>query len=448
MPRVELLPVTFDKERLLMWADENFRRITDAVDKLSSPVVGGGGGLTVPAGNVSSGTFGSNVGGGAFTFNSQVRFTNTSARTLFWEGLELAHPANVPYIDFHKSADPDEAADYRWRMILGWFTSPGDADTFNIRRSDYPWGRAIIGNSALGAYAWDSGYASFGHPDRIDISASTWQFLARNNGWVGMNSWNQDGELSRDGTIKMYLRSDGVGTTDWIRMLSSGIGIYHQGGGGGWFCNNGDNHIRSYSGNTYSGEFRIGLGVWGGGHAVGGHYDWRSNGGCGILQRWDGRVWCRSGTNEFTITVNGSDFFNVNNSGGWCDFRANLPALGGTTMVFAGSQQMGPTSSRAEIKTDIRPAELGANNPLWKFEVKKFKWHPEKLANAKEINDRHPDGVYGLIIEQVHGLLPESTHPSPYDGRPMGFDQQVLNGVVVDAIQHLKSEIDTLKRGK
>jgi len=36
MPRVELLPVTYDPNRLLMWADENFRRISDAIDKMFS----------------------------------------------------------------------------------------------------------------------------------------------------------------------------------------------------------------------------------------------------------------------------------------------------------------------------------------------------------------------------------------------------------------------------
>lgn len=73
MPKVELLPVTYDPDRLLMWADENFRRITDAIGALASP---GSSGLSVPAGNVVAGTFGANVGGGIFTFNTQLVIDN------------------------------------------------------------------------------------------------------------------------------------------------------------------------------------------------------------------------------------------------------------------------------------------------------------------------------------------------------------------------------------
>ncbi len=38
MPKVELLPVTYDPDRLHMWADENFRRVVDAVDILDTEV--------------------------------------------------------------------------------------------------------------------------------------------------------------------------------------------------------------------------------------------------------------------------------------------------------------------------------------------------------------------------------------------------------------------------
>jgi hypothetical protein len=42
MPKVELLPVTYDSEALLMWADENFRRTADAIASLKASDIGGG----------------------------------------------------------------------------------------------------------------------------------------------------------------------------------------------------------------------------------------------------------------------------------------------------------------------------------------------------------------------------------------------------------------------
>lgn len=44
MPKAELLPVTYDPDRLHMWADENFRRIVDAHNQLDTNVAG----LSVP----------------------------------------------------------------------------------------------------------------------------------------------------------------------------------------------------------------------------------------------------------------------------------------------------------------------------------------------------------------------------------------------------------------
>jgi hypothetical protein len=90
MPRVELLPVTFDPDRLLMWADENFRRISDAVDK-GTPDLSG----NFPIANY---TFPGNV-----TINSP--FLNT--------GLELRNTTGDVFIDFTRTPG---TADYNMRI--------------------------------------------------------------------------------------------------------------------------------------------------------------------------------------------------------------------------------------------------------------------------------------------------------------------------------------------
>ena len=56
---------------------------------------------------------------GTYTFPSKMRFAGTGAnRNYFWDGLELALPSGLPYIDFHNSANPEEATDYVGRLQL------------------------------------------------------------------------------------------------------------------------------------------------------------------------------------------------------------------------------------------------------------------------------------------------------------------------------------------
>src|ERR1700750_2739911 len=78
MGKVELLPVTYDPERLLMWADENFRRITDMVNTIGSAAPSG---AIIPAGNVQAGTFGANVGNGDYTFPGNLAIASNIAVT-------------------------------------------------------------------------------------------------------------------------------------------------------------------------------------------------------------------------------------------------------------------------------------------------------------------------------------------------------------------------------
>lgn len=76
----------------------------------------------VPAGDVIAGTFGANQGNGTFSFPGILRSTfapgTAPAPNRYWDGLELASPNSTPYLDFHRSTNPEEATDYNMRFIL------------------------------------------------------------------------------------------------------------------------------------------------------------------------------------------------------------------------------------------------------------------------------------------------------------------------------------------
>lgn len=81
---------------------------------------------TLPASQVTTGTFGAGnyVFPADLTVNGQFEhrgvFPNNAR---FWSGLEIAHEASTPFIDFHRSTNPEEATDYNVRLINdsnGW----------------------------------------------------------------------------------------------------------------------------------------------------------------------------------------------------------------------------------------------------------------------------------------------------------------------------------------
>lgn len=106
-----------------LFGQEEWARRGEPVFTSAGQIAAGtfGPGVLIPAGQVTAGTFGS----GNFTFPAtldvtgilRLRGTGVPGPNRFWDGLELAHPSSTPYIDFHRSTNPEEATDYNVRLI-------------------------------------------------------------------------------------------------------------------------------------------------------------------------------------------------------------------------------------------------------------------------------------------------------------------------------------------
>jgi hypothetical protein len=418
MPKVELLPVTYDPERLLMWADENFRRISDTVNNLGSAAPGG---LTVLAANVSAGTFGANVGNGDYTFPGQV-FVATKLRIGDSPGGAYGNPyisVDVTSRSYTVAGNYVILADY----LNTFVNAPTGGNVFcRVNNND----RLTVSNTTVGHPSCDT---------YIDWQKSHYirGIDANHRLWVpaivgGYGPWNQDGAVL-NGWATLTLWNGGYAAG--MQML----------GGGALYCQ-GDVH-GSYG--VFGEEW---IGTWAGGHGTVGRNGTLSLGGnpLGYMMRNDGNCWIGV-SGPLNFRMDGSDIMYVANSGGWNDFRPNLyNNLSGSTVQRSGTNQLGYVASRSEVKENITKMRLGRDNPLFKVTPRRFHWDEYVVVGGKEHNEHAPDGIAGVLIEELAPLAPDACHPNVLDGKPAHLDERVLIGYLIECVQTLASEIDDLKK--
>lgn len=191
-----------------------------------------------------------------------------------------------------------------------------------------------------------------------------------------------------------------------------------------------------------------------------------------------GSVFIRCANNGATVATFGNTNQGTGNDLNIC---LALPPIGGiVTQWSAGSHQFGYTPSAVRNKEKIRTLretedlDAGEHNPIFKLRPIRHKWkkwtHPGSpgLVNADEINSRHPNGVVGLLAEEVFEICPDAVHvkeakpewhwqegdPLPEtdkDGKPVlykpaepesiiGLDSDRLLAYVIDAVQFSKEE--------
>lgn len=366
--------------------------------------------------------------------------------TNFLDGLELYHPAGTPYIDFHRSANAagDSNADFNVRLINNAANILHvDGTAANVKLESNVW--------RLGVYESDWSYAHFGHRDWMNTANSRWQFLARNNGWVGVNASNgQQIDLSNDGNLKVWVRSDGIHSNDWMRCDTSGVGIYFAPGDGGWKMHNGDSWIYAHNDkDIYTGNhMRAGdayMRTWGGG---GGHSIfscWGASNTKGFLTRNDGNEWVMMETQFFIRGNDGGDYFNFYRFG---DVRLNVPTVppGDPDLRIAGSHQLLRNASNRALKkniTSIKPNE----NPVWDIPTVRYHWKDDKRENGARFNARNPKGRPGFIAEDLFEVAPDATTVND-DGTPNGPDVWSLLAYIIAGMQELKKQVDKLEGKK
>lgn len=186
-------------------------------------------------------------------FRSKYSTTSPPGGSRFWSGLELAHPALTPFIDFHNSTDPEESTNYTWRLIQE------SATNF-----------ALLVNGGTG---FGSGFRFF----------SDGEFDCNHIGVGGDNTVNA-----------------GVMTYDWFRAKGNN-GTFFQDWGGGWFMSD-TTWIRAYQDKSIYTAATVGAGVARMGaltyadHANFCHSNFVGSAQrYGFLQRWDGWIWISGG---------------------------------------------------------------------------------------------------------------------------------------------------------
>lgn len=171
----------------------------------------------------------------------------------------------------------------------------------------------------------------------------------------------------------------------------------------------------------------------------------------------------------------------------------DLPNLGAQAAVVftvgGGSRQLGVNTSSGVHKENIRSLkdtpdlDSGIHNPVFKMRPVRFNWKQREhhggpgVVDAKTLNDMNPNGVSGLIAEEVREIAPDAalvipakpewyhnpeTDPEPemdYYGNPITYrpaipetvqsvDNDRLIAYLIDAVQYLKKEIERGKNGK
>lgn len=137
------------------------------------------------------------------------------------------------------------------------------------------------------------------------------------------------------------------------------------------------------------------------------------------------------------------DRITAQNAGGWTDIRMPwLPELTGGQNLWqvTASWQIGRQPSHFSSKTNLQPSPWSDDahpneNPLWRFRVHRFHWDEERVGNAREQNERVPEGFTGLVAEEIAAVAPDAVTLGP-EGEPVSFDAFVLLAYIVQGLQH------------
>ena len=153
--------------------------------------------------------------------------------------------------------------------------------------------------------------------------------------------------------------------------------------------------------------------------------------------------------------------FQVKWGGEWRVMTWDLPVLGGMDMigrVANGFMQIGRSTSSGEYKMDIVDAEPEDDNPIYKVRTKRFKYDPEKVRNAEDINSGYiaEGGLFGLQAEQIAEVMPQGVNWWRDDQgnriRPTSLDLNCLVSYTIAALRNerrkrkdLQTEVQVLE---
>ena len=364
---IEILPPPLlqGQELLKTYLDVNFRRIVDSVGtNLSTSTLRVTGTVTSPG----------------------------SAR--FWTGIEIANPTSDPFIDFHRSSNPEEATDYNIRLINqnddelalagGWL----NVGALSTSGSNHWTGTAVIGEGFIELY--------------------------------GPNPGTPFIDFHVDADINDYS----------VRLIATTVDLLEVHGG-----NLEINDVAQVGSNPFYGT----------NYAWFGHKDMGGSGQYAIMQDNVGNtlINCATGK-DIGFRINNATYMYVNPTGGL--FITVIATSSGTAVHRLASGQITLISSSIRYKKDFVPMDLDDidQNPLWSFRPGRFHWKKEFVLNAEEENLRCPKGIPGMLAEEVAELDP-AVVALDAEGLPQSINELAVIGLLVTACHQLRRKITVLE---
>lgn len=416
-----------------------------------------------------------------YLHNNTPDFSPASSGAVIYTGVELYQSGSTPYIDFHNAANPvgDSNADFSARIILAGASrmdmqtaADGLVYSFSNAYAGHKFWRWIrmqtageglyhesygtgfyfdsfphtyndthfrAGNSRIGNWVSDGSYGGFGHQNFGPSHGSYFGFMQGASGQIYIGAQTNI-NLRINGNDRFNYQDDRLylnyqNNNNICRLIIDAP------------SNNSWGHILRLATQS-GGQDGPKISFWAA--AVSKTYS------VGVLS---------GGTPKFGVFENGGDGNIGSTEGGFLysiwgnEIRfpaAGLASLTGNTAIIAtGSWQLGYLASSSRYKDNIVTATHGGENPIFKLRPVRFTWREDKVFEACEVNERCPEGVMGLIAEEAAAIAPDlaiwGNDDPGVDGDERwitGIHQDRMIGYLVDAIQHLKEEIETLKQGK
>lgn len=317
---------------------------------------------------------------------------------------------------------------------------------------------AALDGAYIGEHPIHTLYAAFGH---VGFTGSTTGYCLLQNS-AGTSILNaetgQTLSLRVGGSTKMNLAADITSLDEhyfdsWVRSNTSGRGWYHQLHGGGWMMDDALGPKSYGSKPVFAGNAIFGQWPGNSNYSLFTHPSIWGTTASGFLVFNNRDTWADcGGTNGFKITHHGAaDSVRFRRIGGWTEIITPswLPELtGGQNLWQVNQSQIGRQPSHFASKMDIRPnPRAGAANPLWRWKVHNYRWDPDRVGNADAENARNPEGITGLVADEVHATAPDAVTMDAF-GKPASFDSFALLAYIVDALQYVEARLRAVeKRG-
>lgn len=323
-----------------------------------------------------------------------LRVTGTTTNpgsARFWTGIEIANPTSNPFIDFHRSADPEETTDFNVRLINS------EAALLNLEGGVFKVGTptATI-NQWTGASVLGQGFLEMFAP-------------ASNGPFIDFHHNASQGDYD----IRLHAT-----TADMMEVLGGNLQINSVAGIGS----------SPFYGTNYA---------WFGHKDMGGSGQYclmQDNTGSTLINAASGKdivMRIANGSTRLSVDANGLYFYNIVGPAG--------TAIGLTT------NKVVLQSSSAQFKRDIQPLERQGDESVldafWRLRPVRFLWDEDATRMDREaairVNEANPQGFPGLIAEEVAQEIPEAVHHDA-DGNVESFDTNVMIGLVIAACRQLR----------